>query len=315
MKGRKWILPLIALLGAIGGVIGVIASQRKVPVPPILFPPPKPPYKAWIAGSGILEASSLNISIGVPFTEVVTDVYVVEGQLVKQGDPLFKIYTKTLENQRFQQHMSVNFAKVTLEDKKTQYSFYERLTDKRAVSEQAQAAAYYAVKEAEEQLRVAEAQLEVIHNNIERSTIRAPIDGKVLQVSVAVGEIALQTTIPQAPTVPFSLTQAPLMLLGSLEPPYLRIDIDEEDAWRYKPGSAAVAFVRGNGNICFPLEFVRVEPYVIPKVSFTGQVTERIDTRVLQVLYKFQWDNLPIYTGQLFDIYIDAEPIEEAVRK
>lgn len=314
MNGRKWILPLLAFLGAIAGILAVFLSQKEIPTPPILFPPPKPPYEAWIAGSGIVEASSVNISIGVPFTEVVTDIYVTEGQNVKAGDPLFKIYTKSLETQRFQQFMSVNLAKVTLEDRKVQYSFYEKLCDKRAVSEMAEKAAFYAVKVAEEQLKVAEAQMDVIRNNIERSTIRSPIDAKILQVSVAVGEIALQSTTPQAPSVPFSLTDAPLVLLGNVDPPNLRIDIDEEDAWRYVPGSSATAFVRGNGNLSFPLEFVRIEPYLIPKVSFTGDIVQRVDTRVLQVIYQFEKDHLPIYTGQILDVYIQSRPIEEMVR-
>ena len=36
-----------------------------------------------------------------------------------------------------------------------------------------------------------------------------------------------------------------------------------------------------------PLHFVRVEPYVVPKRSLTGDSSERVDTRVLQVIYSF----------------------------
>jgi HlyD family secretion protein len=51
---------------------------------------------------------------------------------------------------------------------------------------------------------------------------------------------------------------------------------------------------------------VRFEPYVVPKMSLTGDSTERVDTRVLQVIYSFERGNLPIYIGQQMDIYIDA---------
>lgn len=95
--------------------------------------------------------------------------------------------------------------------------------------------------------------------------------------------------------------------MGTVAPLQMRIDIDEEDCWRFIKGSPATAFVRGNANIHFPLKFERIEPYVIPKLSFTGEVTERLDTRVLQVLYRFEKDDLPIYPGMLLDVFIEAK--------
>jgi HlyD family secretion protein len=94
----------------------------------------------------------------------------------------------------------------------------------------------------------------------------------------------------------------------------VKVDIDEDDAWRYEPGSKAVAFVRGNRNIHFPMTFVRTEPYIIPKSSFTGQTIERVDTRVLQVLYQFEKGDLPIYPGQIVDVFIDSKPIESYLK-
>jgi hypothetical protein len=38
----------------------------------------------------------------------------------------------------------------------------------------------------------------------------------------------------------------------------------------------------------------------------TGDSTERVDTRVLQIIYSFERGNLPIYVGQQMDVYIDA---------
>ena len=68
----------------------------------------------------------------------------------------------------------------------------------------------------------------------------------------------------------------------------------------------AIGFLRGNNQIKTPLHFVCFEPYVVPKVSLTGDSTERVDTRVLQVIYSFERGNLPIYIGQQMDVYIDA---------
>jgi hypothetical protein len=72
--------------------------------------------------------------------------------------------------------------------------------------------------------------------------------------------------------------------------------------------AAATGYVRGNRDINTGLRFVRIEPYVVPKRSLTGDSTERVDTRVLQVLYAFDGGRLPIYVGQQMDVFVDAPP-------
>jgi hypothetical protein len=57
------------------------------------------------------------------------------------------------------------------------------------------------------------------------------------------------------------------------------------------------------------LEFVRFEPYVIPKKSLTGDSTERVDTRVLQVIYRIRDGEPSVYVGQQMDVYIDGSAI------
>jgi HlyD family secretion protein len=97
-----------------------------------------------------------------------------------------------------------------------------------------------------------------------------------------------------------------------VEPLHVRVDIDENDAWRVRPEAPAVAFVRGNRALETPVQFVRFEPYVVPKRSLTGETTERVDTRVLQVLYRFHPGDLPVYVGQQMDVFIEAPPIGAA---
>lgn len=311
---RKYLLPLLAIAGAIFGLMMVYRSQKSVPVPPVLFPPAKSPYVHSIAGAGIVEASSQNISIGTPFNEIIKKIYVVEGNKVKMGDPLFELDLRNFEAQLESSKAELHLAEVDYENKRTQYSFYERLKDNRAVSEQNMQQAYYALLEAEENLKVAKMNVAVIATNIERSIIRAPIDGDILQVNIHVGEIA--------PVIPFISSQSTwltaangtLILMGNINPLQVRVDIDEDDAWRFAPGSRATAFVRGNSLINFPLKFVRVEPYIIPKRSFTGMTVERVDTRVLQALYVFDRGKLPIYAGQVLDIFIESKPITDFVK-
>lgn len=307
---QKYLLPVLAVIGALLGLFIVFKTQKKVPTPRIWFPPPTSPYKYAIGAAGIIEASSQNRVVGTPFNEIVAKVYVVEGDCVKTGDPLFELDLRNFEAQLAAAEASLELARVTLEDRKEQYSFYERVKDKRAVSEQMNEQARYAFLEAKENVRVAEANLALAKTNIERSIIRAPVDGEILQVNIHVGEVALVSLSGFNQSESRSLSNGALILMGTVDPMQVRIDIDEDDCWRYKEGSRATGFVRGNSRINFPLEYVRIEPYVIPKSSFTGQTTERVDTRVLQVLYTFRKGDLPIYAGQVLDIFIEADKIE-----
>jgi multidrug resistance efflux pump len=140
----------------------------------------------------------------------------------------------------------------------------------------------------------AKAQVDQTKTDLERTVVRAPVDGEVLQVNVRPGEYV------GAPP-----NQA-LVVLGSLHQLHVRVDIDEHDIPRFKPGAPAQAALRGDPKQKFPLTFVRVEPYVIPKKSLTGDNTERVDTRVLQVIYAIDATDLPIYVGQQVDVYINV---------
>lgn len=311
---QKYLLPLLALVGAIFGLVTVYRTQKSIPTPPIAFPPATSPFAHSIAGAGIIEASSQNISIGTPFNEVITKIYVVEGDLVKAGDPLFMLDLRNFEAQLVTMQAALKLAVVDFEDKQKQYSFYQRLQDKKAVSEQVYQQAYYAMLEAQANIKIAEGNVKEVETNIARSIVRAPIDGKILQVNSHIGEIAPIIPFTSAQSTWLTAANGSLILMGCVNPLQVRIDIDEDDAWRYEPGSKAMAFVRGNRNIHFPMTYVRTEPYIIPKSSFTGQTIERVDTRVLQVLYQFEKGDLPIYPGQIVDIFIDSKPIESYLR-
>ncbi len=144
----------------------------------------------------------------------------------------------------------------------------------------------------------ASAQVAQVKTELERLTVRAPMAGTVTQCNVRPGEFAQSGGAGALAT--------PLILFGNCDVLHVRVDIDENDAWRLKTDSPATAYVRGNAEISTKLTFVRVEPYVVPKRSLTGESTERVDTRVLQVLYAFDPKGLPVYVGQQMDVYIDA---------
>lgn len=149
------------------------------------------------------------------------------------------------------------------------------------------------------QVESARAREDAAQVEIERLAVRAPADAEVLRVNVRAGEYA-QAFVPQS-------TTGALMVVGDTRTLHVRVDVDENDAWKVARGGAkARAFARGNSSLAADLSFVRVEPLVIPKRSLTGDSTERVDTRVLQVIFAFDPKDLPVYVGQQMDVYIEA---------
>ena len=298
---RRIFLPFLAILGIGFCIFMVYFTARKPQAPPVLFSPPTSPYKHYIAGEGIIESAYKNILVAPAFNELISDVFVTVGSVVKKNDPLFKLDTRRFEALLTQALQDQKVSEIDYQNQKVQYSFYERLKSKSAVSEQAYKAAFYAMELARQRLEAAKATVEVIKTDIEKSTTRAPIDGEILQVNIRVGQFANSN--------PFNNT--PLILFGDTRECHIRIDIDEEDSWRVIKGAHATAFVRGKSSIAIPLEFVYLEPYIIPKTSLSGYDTERIDTRVLQVVYRFAQKQYPIYMGELLDVYLEAKPSGE----
>ncbi len=155
------------------------------------------------------------------------------------------------------------------------------------------------VAQAESLVKQAEADVQATKTEIERLIVRSPVSGEVLQKNTRAGEY-----------VQAGLLATPAMLVGNTDVLHVRVDVDENDAWRIKPGAKARVSLRGNPQIrTDETTFVRVEPFVIPKRSLTGDSTERVDTRVLQVVYSFPRSAMPAFVGQQVDVRIEAEPI------
>ena len=305
---KKFVLPLIALAALVFGIGSVVRSQPKheVTVPP--SPPPASPFSHTVAAVGLVETSTENIAVGTPLADVVSEVLVSVNQTVKAADPLFKLDDRHLRAELAMRQADLRVAEsqvkvnaAMLEDARRQLSFLESLKDKNAISAEELTRRRSAVETAQARLEEAQAQviaatshIQMTQTNIERSIVRAPIDGDVLQVKVHPGEFA-----------PAGVTATPLVLLGRLKPLHIRVDVDEHEGWRVRPEASASAAVRGNANLKTPLTFVRFEPFVVPKKSLTGDSTERVDTRVLQVIYRVDDDSLPLFVGQQMDVFID----------
>ncbi|MBX9805859.1 MAG: secretion protein HlyD [Alphaproteobacteria bacterium] len=303
-------LGLLACLGIIGGFILVYDGRRPPRTAHPITQPAASYYKHFIAGSGIVESMSENIEVGTLVSGIIDKVHVEVGNKVKAGSPLFSLDNRqawaditTQKAAVGKATASLNQAEAALKDAQDKYQLAKNVTDRRALSrdeflsrENAYSIAMSAHAAAKADLAVAKATLARSQTNLDILTVKAPIDCEVLQINIHPSEFALA-----GPLV------TPLMLIGNVDDKFVRMSIDENDAWRFSPGASAIAYLRGNSAFRIDLEFDHLEPYVLPKRQLTGDSSERVDIRVLQPIYKFK-ENPPIsvYIGQQVDVFIEV---------
>jgi HlyD family secretion protein len=137
-------------------------------------------------------------------------------------------------------------------------------------------------------------------------TIKAPVDGMVLAVNAAAGSFIS----PQGAYGTYTQGFGPVIVMGNSEPYFgVRCYIDEILIPRLPAPSQmnAQMFFRGT-NTSVPLEFVRMQPYVTPKIELSNQRTERVDVRVLPIVFRFEPPKeMTVYPGQLVDVYIASK--------
>ena len=327
---KNVILPISAVVVLSLATVSIVSTQpsRTLTEPPVA--PPRATFEKRVAAVGLIEASSENISLSAHVPGVVEQVMVTVGQDVKAGEALVKLDTRALEAQLAERRSDLasrqagvatakaqaHTARATLADVQRTLRIAEAVADPRSISAEELSRRRSAVEIAEANVLAADAQIAAakagvaaadaaigaVQTELARSTILAPIDGRILQLRIRPGEFAAAGVAAQ-----------PWLVMGAVDPLHVRVDVDEHEAWRVKPSARAMGQLRGNANLSTPLRFVRFEPYVVPKTSLTGASNERVDTRVMQAIYRIERADLPLFVGQQMDVFIDAGGLQTAM--
>lgn len=341
------LLPLgaLGLLGFAGWYVWTTRAVTRTPKP--LIPPATNPYSDALAAAGVVEAQTENIAMGSATAGVVVEVFVKVGDDVTPRQPLFRLDDRQMRSELAVKQAVVAEARselVKLEAeprkekipvlaagvdearasviqeqdalKRAEETFARRVSTEQDLVERRERLAgaeatlarakadldllragswEYDRDVASAALARAEADAAKIEVEIDRLIPRALVAGRVLQVNVRPGEFV------GAPP------NQPLVILGNIDRLHVRVDIDEYDIPRFRKEASAVAVPRGSLQEEYPLTFVRVEPFVVPKKSLTGDASERVDTRVLQVIYQFDPKGRPpLFVGQQVEVFIKA---------
>jgi multidrug efflux pump subunit AcrA (membrane-fusion protein) len=304
-----WLLLATAVIGAVSAVRLVLDQRKSLPEAKLLAEPPRAPFASSIGARGLVESVDENVHISPALPALVAKVPVKVGDEVKTGDVLVEQDTREAsaiiaaqEAEIAALTTQVKEAEVTLAEKRDMWTRVEKLIATKVASDEEKQKTLFAAQAAEAQLasmkaRIAgaEAQLSRMKVQLDLLTIRAPRAGRILQVNTRAGEYA------------DNKSRDPLILLGQVEKLQLRADVDEDNASRVAVNMTAVAYIKGRRDIKIPLTFVRIEPYILPKRSLTGESSERVDTRVLQIIYRFDRpEGASVYVGQQMDVFLDA---------
>ena len=138
---------------------------------------------------------------------------------------------------------------------------------------------------------------------LEKYTLRAPADGIVLSLTTVVGSYVS----PQGAYESYTQGMNPVMVFGTPQADLQVRCYGDEILVPRLPSQGKInaqMSIRGS-NIRVPLDFVRVQPLVSPKIELSNQRQERVDVRVLPIIFKAQKPkDVNLYPGELVDVYI-----------
>ncbi|WP_420407189.1 efflux RND transporter periplasmic adaptor subunit [Hoeflea sp.] len=152
-----------------------------------------------------------------------------EGSTVTEGDVLYRIDPATYNAQVVAAEAAVNQAQVSLMSANRELTRMERLRESNVASEQALDAAKTTRDTAEAALQVAKAQLLAARIDLDRTTIRAQISGKIGLSQTTQGALVI------------SGQTSPLAVIRKLDPVYVDVAQSAADLVRWKREGPATA--------------------------------------------------------------------------
>jgi HlyD family secretion protein len=136
-------------------------------------------------------------------------------------------------------------------------------------------------------------------------SVRAPTDGVIRSIQAAVGSYASA----QGSYDTYTGGMNPLIVMSTPDDKLqVRVYVDEILIHRLADPAKLTAemFIRGT-DTHIPLTFTRIQPYVSPKIELSDGRQERVDLRVLPLIFRFaSTKTVTVYPGQLVDVYVSA---------
>lgn len=216
----------------------------------------------WDDFSGRVEAVD-RVTIRPRVSGTVDAVHFQEGQLVKKGDSLFTIDPRPYKAELARATAAQAGAQARLTLAKTELDRTRRLLEERAVAQRELDQRENALREADANLKAANADVLTARLNLQYTDITAPVSGRVSRAEITVGNLV--ETGPNAPT---------LTTLVSVSPVYVNFEVDEPTYIRY----AGNGIVGNSGVNRIPVAIGLTSEDGYPRQGHIKSFDNRLDT-------------------------------------
>lgn len=175
----------------------------------------------------------------------VKSLYVKEGDLVKQGDVLLRLDPATMQAQvdaleagLRQSRLAIDRQRVAADTLETKWKRFQQLRQSGVID----ANSYDDIRSQNEQAKVelsssmqmamqTQAQLKQAREQLAKTELRAPISGRVTQLTIKVGETAVPSVT--------SIAGSDLLIIADTSNLYAEVNVNETDVARVVPGQTA----------------------------------------------------------------------------
>ncbi len=222
---KKWILIAVAVVAIIALFFFFSRGKQNKRVSFATEGVERTTITTSVTATGTLEAVT-TVTVGTQVSGIVNKLYVDYNSVVKKGQVIAELDRTNLESELSSQQANLRSAQSDLDYQQKNYARYAELNEKQLVSRSEYDVALQSLRKAQEQVKVAQENVQKARTNLGYATIYSPIDGVVISKEVEVGQtVASSFSTPTLFTIAKDLSDMRVIA-----------DIDEADIGNVREG-------------------------------------------------------------------------------
>ena len=222
---KKWIYIALAVLAALALFFSCGRNKEEKRISFTTEKVETKTISTSVTATGTLEAVT-TVTVGTQVSGIVNKLYVDYNSVVKKGQVIAELDRTNLESDLTLQQANLRSAQSELDYQQKNYARYAELNEKQLVSRAEYDVALQSLRKAQEQVKVAQQNVQKARTNLGYATIYSPIDGVVISKEVEVGQtVASSFNTPTLFTIAKDLSDMRVIA-----------NVDEADIGSVRPG-------------------------------------------------------------------------------
>jgi len=251
------------LIGLAAGAVTIVACTSKkasgVPIPTAAIE--RRDIVVDASATGAVEPINV-VEVKSKASGQITQMPVETGSLVKPGDLIVQLDTRDVKNQFDQSLADVQAAEAKLQVSESQKKRSDDLFEARIITAQEHETAALDYANAKAQLVRAKTNLDLAQQRLEDATVRAPINGTVIEKTVSLGQVITSGTSSLG-------GGTTLIKMADLNKVRVRALVTEADIGTIQPGLGATVTVDAYPDRPFRGSVEKIEPQAVVQQSVT----------------------------------------------